>query len=425
MAPEACSRRSRATPKPECHRRCGALWSSVTVIACGRAASLRLLDVTHTTLRTRQRHELRGSTTWPWCAIRISSNWVKAGSDSPAIRTAPGQPVDQVHRRPTPGHGLRSADAVHPASALAIDQLTTGQAAELRGSRDIPSGDVTPVGYLPRRARFRSTSAVDRNPVSASFSSKRARRLLRKLTGDSEASFRDDQLEVIQQLVDNRGRVLLVQRTGWGKSAVYFIATKMLRDAGLGPTLLVSPLLALMRNQIEAAARMGVEAVTINSSNQDDWDEVIQQIEDDEADIVLISPERLANQDFRSDVLPVIGRRCGLLVIDEAHCISDWGHDFRPDYRRLIRVLDLLPTGVPVLCCTATANDRVVADVTAQLGSEFESVRGPLGREGLRAARSCHPVAGGTLELAYIDPRTASGNRNRLLRNRSRHPARR
>ncbi len=220
--------------------------------------------------------------------------------------------------------------------------------------------------------------------MSISFSSKRARRLLRKLTGDSEAAFRDDQLEVIQQLVDNRGRALLVQRTGWGKSAIYFIATKMLRDEGLGPTLLVSPLLALMRNQIEAAERMGVHAVTVNSSNRAEWDEVIRQIEEDEVDIVLISPERLANQEFRSDVLPVIGNRCGLLVIDEAHCISDWGHDFRPDYRRLVRVLDLLPSGVPVLCCTATANDRVVADITAQLGPEFESVRGPLGREGLR-----------------------------------------
>ncbi|WP_420608656.1 RecQ family ATP-dependent DNA helicase [Candidatus Poriferisodalis sp.] len=220
--------------------------------------------------------------------------------------------------------------------------------------------------------------------MSSSSSSTKARRLLRRLTGDSDAAFRDDQLEVIQQLVDNRSRVLLVQRTGWGKSAVYFIATKMLRDAGLGPTLLVSPLLALMRNQIEAAERMGVHAVTINSSNRTEWDSVIHQIEENEVDIVLISPERLANQEFRSDVLPVIGNRCGLLVIDEAHCISDWGHDFRPDYRRLVRVLDLLPSGVPVLCCTATANDRVISDVTAQLGSQFEAVRGPLGREGLR-----------------------------------------
>jgi ATP-dependent DNA helicase RecQ len=210
--------------------------------------------------------------------------------------------------------------------------------------------------------------------------------LLRRLTGDPSSDFRDDQLEVIRRLVGQRQRVLLVQRTGWGKSAVYFIATRMLRDRGGGPTLLVSPLLALMRNQIEAAERMGVRAATINSANRDQWDEIAARLDEGTVDILLISPERLANPKFRADVLPEVGRRSGLLVIDEAHCISDWGHDFRPDYRRLIRVLDLLPTGVPVLCCTATANDRVVADVTAQLGADvaFAPVRGPLAREGLR-----------------------------------------
>ena len=208
--------------------------------------------------------------------------------------------------------------------------------------------------------------------------------LLRRLTGDPASAFRADQLEAILALAAKRGRVLLVQRTGWGKSAVYFIATRLLRNRGFGPTLLVSPLLALMRNQIEAATRLGVSAVTINSSNREDWGEVGELIEADEVDVLLISPERLANQQFRDEVLPVIGRRSGLLVIDEAHCISDWGHDFRPDYRRLVRVLDLLPAGVPVLCCTATANDRVVADVTAQLGADFVPVRGPLARQGLR-----------------------------------------
>jgi ATP-dependent DNA helicase RecQ len=208
--------------------------------------------------------------------------------------------------------------------------------------------------------------------------------LLRQLTGNPSSEFRADQLEVVRRLVGERQRVLLVQRTGWGKSAVYFIATRMLRDRGSGPTLLVSPLLALMRNQIEAAERMGVRAVTINSANRGEWDAVQERLAAGDVDILLISPERLANQEFRSKVLPEIGRRSGLLVIDEAHCISDWGHDFRPDYRRLVRVLDLLPAGVPVLCCTATANDRVVADVTAQLGSGLAAVRGPLGREGLR-----------------------------------------
>ena len=208
--------------------------------------------------------------------------------------------------------------------------------------------------------------------------------LLRRLTGDPAAAFRPDQLEAIVALAGERGRVLLVQRTGWGKSAVYFIATRLLRDRGLGPTLLVSPLLALMRNQIEAAERLVVRAVTINSSNRGEWEQVEDLVEADKVDVLLISPERLANQQFRTEVLPVVGRRSGMLVIDEAHCISDWGHDFRPDYRRLVRVLDLLPAGVPVLCCTATANDRVVADVTAQLGADFVPVRGPLARSGLR-----------------------------------------
>ena len=212
----------------------------------------------------------------------------------------------------------------------------------------------------------------------------RALALLRRLTGEPDAEFRPHQLAAIQALVQARKRVLLVQRTGWGKSAVYFITTRLLRDQGAGPTLLISPLLALMRNQIEAAERMGVRAATIHSANREDWEEVEEGIEAGLVDLLLISPERLANQKFRSEVLPVVGRHGGLLVVDEAHCISDWGHDFRPDYRRIVRVLDLLPRGVPVLCCTATANDRVVEDIREQLGSELVPFRGPLSREGLQ-----------------------------------------
>lgn len=208
--------------------------------------------------------------------------------------------------------------------------------------------------------------------------------LLRELTGDDGAVFRRHQLMAIKALVRDRRRVLLVQRTGWGKSAVYFIATRLLRDEGAGPTMLVSPLLALMRNQIEAAAGMGVHAVTINSANRNEWDKVAAEIASGRVDLLLISPERLANEKFRSEVLPEIGWNSGLLVVDEAHCISDWGHDFRPDYRRIIRVLNMLPQGVPVLCCTATANDRVVKDVMEQLGPGLVPLRGPLGREGLR-----------------------------------------
>jgi ATP-dependent DNA helicase RecQ len=210
--------------------------------------------------------------------------------------------------------------------------------------------------------------------------------LLRRLTGDPAASFRPGQLDAIERLVEQRGRTLVVQRTGWGKSAAYFIATRLLRDTGAGPTVLVSPLLALMRNQLEAAARAGVVAVTINSANQDDWAEIEARISAGEVDLLLISPERLQNDRFRATVLPDLLVEVGMLVVDEAHCISDWGHDFRPDYRRIAQILHEIPATVPVLCTTATANDRVIADIVEQLGHTLEVLRGTLERSSLRLA---------------------------------------
>jgi ATP-dependent DNA helicase RecQ len=210
--------------------------------------------------------------------------------------------------------------------------------------------------------------------------------LLRRLTDNPSAEFRDGQWAAIESLVERRGRALVVQRTGWGKSAVYFVATRLLRDQGAGPTILVSPLLALMRNQILAAERAGVHAVTINSENRDDWSSIEAQVRSGDVDLLLISPERLNNPRFRRDVLPDLLGTVGLVVVDEAHCISDWGHDFRPDYRRIGNVLAQLPAGIPVLCTTATANDRVVDDVVEQLGSGIEVVRGPLERESLALA---------------------------------------
>lgn len=211
----------------------------------------------------------------------------------------------------------------------------------------------------------------------------RALELLRKLAGPS-AEFRDGQLEAIKALVEDRSRVLVVQRTGWGKSAVYFITTKILREAGFGPTILISPLLALMRNQIEMAARLGVQAETINSSNTLDWPWITAEFTDGAVDLLLVSPERFGNAQFRGEFMPTIAAKTGLIVIDEIHCVSDWGHDFRPDYRRVKRILDLLPRGVPVLGTTATANDRVVGDVSEQLGSDIVLHRGSLARDGLR-----------------------------------------
>ena len=190
-----------------------------------------------------------------------------------------------------------------------------------------------------------------------------ARVALQELVGEG-AEFRGDQFAAIEALVEQRRRALVVQRTGWGKSAVYFVATKLLRAQGAGPTLLVSPLLSLMRNQIDAGRFGGVRAGRITSDNTDEWGGIVEALQRDEIDLLLVAPERFANRRFREEMLPIVASRVGLLVIDEAHCISDWGHDFRPDYRRITGVLDLLPPGVPALCTTATANDRVVEDLS-------------------------------------------------------------
>ncbi len=228
--------------------------------------------------------------------------------------------------------------------------------------------------------------------------------VLARLVGDptGSARLREDQWLAIEALVAEGRRALVVQRTGWGKSAVYFVATALLRARGAGPTVIVSPLLALMRNQVEAAARAGISARTINSANPEEWDEVQAQVAAGEVDVLLVSPERLNNPDFRDNVLPKLSAATGLLVVDEAHCISDWGHDFRPDYRRLRSMLAELPAGVPVLATTATANARVTADVAEQLGTGSGSdalvLRGPLDRESLslgvlRLPDSAHRLA--------------------------------
>jgi len=214
----------------------------------------------------------------------------------------------------------------------------------------------------------------------------RAQALLRDGLQDGAASFRDGQWEAIESLVRNRQRLLLVQRTGWGKSIVYFIAARLLREqnGNRGLSLLISPLLSLMRNQIEMAQRMGIRAETMHSANTERWTEVKNLLYQDQIDVLLISPERLANQEFEAEVLQPIASRILLFIVDEAHCISDWGHDFRPDYRRITRVLKLLPRNVPVLATTATANNRVVADIKQQLGDDLRIHRGALARRSLR-----------------------------------------
>lgn len=215
------------------------------------------------------------------------------------------------------------------------------------------------------------------------YNSTRALDLLRIGTQDSAAKFRKGQEEAIQHVVEGRGRLLIVQATGWGKSSVYFIATRLLREDGLGPVLLISPLLALMRNQIAAAERMGVRAFTINSENKNHWNAVEAALKRNAVDILLISPERLANESFLSDVLGPVAGQISMLVVDEAHCISDWGHDFRPHYRLIERIARTLPGNLRLLATTATANDRVLADLKYTLGPNLTVFRGDLNRPSL------------------------------------------
>jgi ATP-dependent DNA helicase RecQ len=240
-----------------------------------------------------------------------------------------------------------------------------------------------------------------------------AQTILEQLAGPT-ARLRDDQWKAIEALVVHRRRALVVQRTGWGKSAVYFIAAKLLRAAGHGATVIVSPLLALMRNQVAAAQRAGVRAATINSSNVADWDEIHDRVRDGDLDVLLVSPERLNNPDFRDQVLPALARDAGLVVVDEAHCVSDWGHDFRPDYRRIRTLIAELGADVPVLATTATANDRVVDDVATQLGvghTDTLVLRGGLDRESLRLSvvEAGTPPQRAAWLAAHIDSLPGSG----------------
>jgi len=218
---------------------------------------------------------------------------------------------------------------------------------------------------------------------SMNYNRARAIQLLRAGSKNSNAEFRDGQEEAIQHLVEGGGRLLVIQKTGWGKSFVYFISAKLLREQGAGPTLLISPLLSLMRNQVGAAKAMGVNAATIHSDNIDDWDGVIAQLRADQVDVLIVSPERLANAKFAAEVLPIVGARISLMVVDEAHCISDWGHDFRPQYRLLERIVKMLPPNLRLLATTATANNRVMGDLQSILGPDLWTSKGDLGRPSL------------------------------------------
>ena len=278
----------------------------------------------------------------------------------------------------------------------------------------LPSESTAPIGPSGSGAAAPGAAAAREPELHAE-----ALAVLRRLVDRPDAQFKDGQFEAIEALVAHRRRALVVQRTGWGKSAVYFVASLLLRARGAGPTLIVSPLLALMRDQVSAAARAGVRAVSVSSANATQWDEVRARLAADEVDVLLISPERLTNPRFREEQLPDLVARMGLLVVDEAHCISDWGHDFRPDYRRIRDLIGLLPStgprAVPVLATTATANARVVGDVVEQLGVDSAQdvfvLRGSLARASLRLGvlRMPSPAARLAWLLDHLEDLPGSG----------------
>lgn len=265
------------------------------------------------------------------------------------------------------------------ADAEVTDDAYQALRAHFGRGRDISESSAnrpTTSGRTPSRHKHSSDvlTTTSGSPNASTSLKDKALQYLRQGLDTPSATFRDGQWEAIRDVVKDSKTVLLVRRTGWGKSMVYFLATRLLRDQGAGPTLLISPLLALMRNQIEAAERIGINAATINSSNTEDWDRIERKIHDGAIDVLLISPERLSNESFRRSVLDRIADRVGLFVVDEAHCISDWGHDFRPDYQHITRILQAMPGNVPVLATTATANDRVVDDVVQQIGPDISVV---------------------------------------------------
>ena len=212
---------------------------------------------------------------------------------------------------------------------------------------------------------------------------------LRRAIGRADAAFRDGQWECIAAVLERR-RLLVVERTGWGKSMVYFVATRLLRGRGRGSDSARLPPAGphAQPDRRRATPRDPRGDHQLQQRGGLGTDQGLLRRHD--VDLLLISPERLANEAFRTSVLPHVIPRAGLFVVDEAHCISDWGHDFRPDYRRLVRILEALPANVPVLATTATANDRVVADVAAQLGNLLVH-RGPLIRDSLMLQNICLP----------------------------------
>lgn len=189
--------------------------------------------------------------------------------------------------------------------------------------------------------------------------------------------FYDEQWEAIQRIL-NGERILMIQRTGFGKSLCYqFPATQF--D---GITVIFSPLIALMRDQVKALNKKGIPARYINSEQTvEENSATIQDALDGKVKILYIAPERQENAEWIEATRKM---NLSMVVIDEAHTISVWGHDFRPAFRRIINLVKLLPQSLPVLATTATATNRVQSDIEHQIGGRLTTIRGQLVRDNFR-----------------------------------------
>ena len=189
-------------------------------------------------------------------------------------------------------------------------------------------------------------------------------------------SFYDEQWDAISKVM-NGERILMIQKTGFGKSLCYqFPATQF-----NGLTITFSPLIALMRDQVKNLRSRGIEAAAINSEEPPEVnEETLRRAARGELSLLYIAPERLGNTKW-VETITEMKSNVSMIVVDEAHCISVWGHDFRPDYRRIINLVKSLPNNVPILTTTATATKRTEEDILRQIGDTMTVIRGNLMRE--------------------------------------------
>ncbi|WP_294966078.1 RecQ family ATP-dependent DNA helicase [Sulfurimonas sp.] len=190
-------------------------------------------------------------------------------------------------------------------------------------------------------------------------------------------NFFDDQWKTIDRVLQKK-RVLLIEKTGFGKSLTFqFPATQF--D---GLTIIFFFFFALMRDQIKSLDEKGIKADLINSQETNERNDlIIEKAINNELKILYITPERLASASWQNAVSKM---NISFIVIDEAHCISTWGHEFRPDFRRIIKLMQVLPSNIPVLATTATATLSVSEDIKEQIGNNIEIIRGDLLRENLK-----------------------------------------